>query len=150
MININYGAGSFTITYSNATKLSANITTMDSMEVRRGVLLACGDNGVTLTHTIANLEMGSSTSTMSSSVNIFTDVATITVNTIMLENDATNSNVTFHVQGTFNSPNMTQANSAIGMAMIGPNCVGGANSGTKLLFDKAVNLPDLFCFIGNS
>jgi hypothetical protein len=149
-VNINYGGGTFTIAYSDATKLGSNITTMDTLVLKRGVLLCCGDNNVTLNHTVANLKLGSSTSTMSSSVNIFTDVATITVNTVMLENDAVNSNVTFHVKGTFISPNMTQANSAIAMDVIGPNCMGGANSGTKLLFDGAVNLPDLFCFIGNS
>src|SRR5205814_7988007 len=63
---------------------------------------------------------------------------------------ATNANVTLNVFGSFTSPNMTAANSAIAFAILGPNCHGGSNNGTTCWINGDMNIPDLFGFVGNA
>ena len=150
LITITSGTGVFTIAESNPTKLMGNIVTNDSLVIQRGLLVACGANTATLTHTVASLKMGSSTSKITSAVNIFTQLVTITINTCMAVNDATNSNVTVNVTGSFTSPNMTQANAAITLSLIGPNCQGGANNSTTMNIGGVTNIPDLFSLDGNA
>jgi len=147
---IDYGGGSFTPSESAPTKLTGSITTADTLAVKQGLLIACTTNSSVYNHTVANLKLGSGASKITSSVNVFTQVTTITVNTGLILNDASNSGITFTVNGTFTSPNMAQANSAIAMALIGPNCQGGANNSTICTINGETNLPDLFGFVGNS
>ncbi len=147
--SITYGSG-FTSALSNVTSVRTSFTVADSLTVTRGLLLLNGLDNSTLTHTVGNLRMGSGSSTMTSSINITAGTVTIDVNTALIMNDASNAAETFTVNGIFQSPNMTQNNSAIAMAMLGPNSNGGPNNKTVCNFLGDVNIPDLIGFVGNT
>ncbi len=147
---IEYGGGSFTPSEVNPTKLNTNITTNDSLVIKQGLLVGCATSNATITHNAANFKMGSGTSKVTSSVNIFTSIVTITVNTAMILNDATNSNVTFNVNGSFTTPSMSQANAATAYGVLGPNCQGGASNATALNITGDWNMTDIFVFVGNT
>ncbi len=148
--SITYGGGSFSSTITNTTKVLTSFTVADSIVIARGLLILNGQDNSTLTHTVGNLKMGSSTSTMTSSINIGNGSVTIDVNTAVIMNDAANASETFNVNGVFQSPNMTQSNSAIAFAMLGPNSNGGANNKTVCNFNGDVNIPDLLGVVGNT
>jgi hypothetical protein len=135
--------------YQKAISIASDINTKDSLIISGGLLVCCSGSNLNLAHRIASLKMGSGSSVVTSSLSA-SGVDTIRFNTAMIVNDGINSKVTLNILGTFNSPNMTQPNSGLCMAVIGPNCTGGTNSASKVLFDGSVNLPDLFCLIGNA
>ncbi|MEI7802092.1 MAG: fibronectin type III domain-containing protein [Bacteroidota bacterium] len=148
--SITYGAGAFTSALANVTSCRTSFSVADSLTVTRGLLLMNGLDNSTLTHTVGNLRMGSGSSTMTSSINITAGSVTIDVNTAIIMNDAANAAETFTVNGIFQSPNMTQNNSAIAMAFLGPNSNGGANNKTICNFNGDVNIPDLLGIVGNT
>ena len=144
-----YGTG-FTLTEVAPTKFQNSITTSDSLVIQRGLMIAGALANGTQTLNAANFKMGSSTSKYSSSINIISGAVTVTVNTGFIVNDAMNSNVSFIVNNSFVTPNMTQSNSGTAMALIGPNCQGGANSATSFTVNGVTNIPDLFGLVGNA
>ena len=148
--SITYGGGAFTSALANVTSCRTSFTVADSLTVTRGLLLMNGLDNSTLTHTVGNLRMGSGSSTMTSSINITAGSVTIDVNTAIIMNDAVNAAEKFTVNGIFQSPNMTQNNSAIAMAFLGPNSNGGANNKTVCNFNGDVNIPDLLGIVGNT
>ncbi len=148
--SITYGGGSFSSTITNTTKVLTSFTVVDSLIISRGLMILNGQNNSTLTHTVGHLRMGSATSTMSSSIDIASGSVTINVNTAVIMNDAANAGETLNINGVFQSPNMSQANSSIAFAMLGPNSDGGANNKTICNFNGDVNIPDLLGFVGNT
>ncbi len=148
--SITYGGGAFSSTITNTTKVLTSFTVVDSLIISRGLMILNGQNNSTLTHTVGHLRMGSATSIMSSSIDIGSGSVTINVNTALIMNDATNAGETFTVNGVFQSPNMSQSNSAIAFAMLGPNSDGGANNKTICNIIGDVNIPDLLGIVGNS
>ncbi|MGB3074097.1 MAG: G8 domain-containing protein, partial [Chitinophagales bacterium] len=147
---IDYGAGSFTPSETAPTKLNVSVTTADTMVIKQGLLIGCATNNATITHSFANFKLGSGTAKITSSVNVFTSVTTLTVNAAMILNDASNSNVTMSVNGSFISPSMTQANAATAFGVLGPNCFGGAGNATDLTISGDWNMTDIFVFVGNT
>lgn len=147
---IDYGGGSFTPSETSPTKLNVGITTADSMVIKQGLLIGCAANNATVAHTFANFKLGSSTAKITSSVNIFSQVTTLTVNAAMILNDATNSNVSMTVSGSFISPSMSQANAATAFGVLGPNCFGGAGNATSLSINGDWTMTDIFVFVGNT
>jgi hypothetical protein len=147
---IDYDDGGFTTSESNPTKLNVGITTADSMVIKQGMLIGCALSNTTLSHTFNHLKMGGSGSKITSSVSIFTQVTTITVNTGMILNDATNSQVGLTVNGSFSSPSMSQSNAATAFALNGPNCFGGASYATTANVNGPWNMTDIFVFVGSS
>ncbi|HUM46353.1 MAG TPA: G8 domain-containing protein, partial [Chitinophagales bacterium] len=147
---IDYGAGAFTPSETAPTKLNVSVTTADTMVIKQGLLIGCATNNATISHSFAHFKMGSGTAKITSSVNVFTSIVTLTVNAAMILNDATNSNVTMTVNGTFTSPSMTQSNAATAFGVLGPNCFGGAGNATALNITGAWNMTDIFVFVGNT
>lgn len=147
---IDYGGGNFTPSEIAPTKFNTSITTNDSLVIKQGLMIGCATNNATITHTVVNLRLGSSTSNITSSVNVFTQVTTITVNTGLILNDATNSAVSLSISGSLTSKNMTQSNAATAMALIGPNCVGGASNSTTTTIGGDWTMTDIFIFVGNT
>ena len=148
--SITYGGGAFSSTISNTTKVLTGFTVNDSLIISRGLMIMNGQNNSSLVHTVGHLRMGSTTSAMSSSIDILSGSVTIDVNTALIMNDAANAGETLNVNGVFQSPNMTQSNSAIAFAMLGPNSDGGANNKTICNFNGDVNIPDLLGIVGNT
>jgi len=144
-----YGGGSFTPTEINPTKLNVSITTNDSCVIKQGLLVGCSIANSTVSHSFANFKMGSGTTNISSSVSLGGD-ATITVNTGMILNDASNSNVSMTVSGSFISPSMSQSNAATAFGMQGPNCTGGASNSTALTITGDWTMTDIFIFVGST
>lgn len=147
---IDYGGGTFTPSETAPTKLNVGVTTADSMVIKQGLLIGCASNNATITHNFANFKLGSGTAKITSSVNIFTSVTTLTVNAAMILNDATNANVTMNVNGVFISPAMSQANAATAFGVLGPNCFGGAGNATAVSISGEWNMTDIFVFVGNT
>lgn len=147
---IDYSGGNFTPSEIAPTKFNVSITTNDSLVIKQGLMVGCAAGNSTITHTIANLKLGSSTSKITSSVNAFSQVTTITVNTALILNDGSNSAVSFNISGSLSSPNMTQSNAATAMALIGPNCAGGASNSTTATIGGEWNMTDIFVFAGNT
>lgn len=147
---IDYASGGFTPTEINPTKLNVSITTNDSLVIKQGLLIGCAISNATISHSVANFKMGGSGSKITSSVSIFTQVTTITVNTGMILNDATNSNVSIAVSNSFISPSMSQSNAATAFALNGPNCTGGASQSTTASIMGDWNMTDIFVCVGNS
>lgn len=148
--SITYGGGNFSSTITNTTKVLTGFTVVDSLIITRGLMILNGQSNSNLSHTVGHLRMGSATSVMSSSIDIGNGSVTINVNTAVIMNDAANAAETLTVNGVFQSPNMSQANSAIAFAMLGPNSDGGANNKTICNFNGDVNIPDLLGFVGNT
>jgi len=147
---IDYASGSFTPSEVNPTKLNVSISTNDSLVIRQGLLIGCSVNNAAISHSFSQFKMGGSGSKITSSVNILTQVTTITVNTGMILNDATNSNVTMTVNGTFMSPTMSQADAATAFGVLGPNCQGGASNATSLSIGSDWTMTNIFVFVGNT
>jgi hypothetical protein len=147
---IDYASGGFTPTEVNPTKLNVGITTNDSLVIKQGLLIGCAISNATISHSLANFKLGGSGSKITSSVSIFTQVTTITVNTGMILNDATNSNVSMTVNNSFISPSMSQSNAATAFALNGPNCTGGASQSTTASIMGDWNMTDIFVCVGNS
>lgn len=147
---IDYGGGTFTPSETAPTKLNVSITTADSMVIKQGLLIGCATNNATITHNFASFKLGGSGAKITSSVNIFTSVTTLTVNSAMILNDATNANVSMNVNGAFISPSMSQSNAATAFGVLGPNCFGGAGNATSLSISGEWNMTDIFVFVGNT
>lgn len=147
---ITYGGGTFVNTLINTTSCTTGFIVTDSLIIARGLLIMNSQNNSSLTHTVGNLKMGSATSTMTSTINITSGSVAIDVNTSIIMNNAINAGETFNVNGVFQSPNMSQNNSAIAMAILGPNSEGGANNKTICNFNGDVNIPDLLGIVGNT
>lgn len=144
-----YESGSFTTSELTPTKVSVGITTLDTMAIRQGLLVGGTANNTTISHSFAHFKMGASGSKITSSVSV-SGTTTFTINTAMLLNDATNSNVSLTITGTFTSPSMSQANAATAFALLGPNCVGGSGNATTLTINGDWNMTDIFVFVGNT
>jgi hypothetical protein len=147
---IDYASGGFTPTEVNPTKLNVSITTNDSLVIKQGLLIGCAISNATINHSVASLKMGGSGSKITSSVSVFTQVTTITVNTGMILNDASNSNVSLTVNSSFTSPSMSQSNAATAFALNGPNCAGGAAQSTATSIMGEWSMTDIFVCVGNS
>lgn len=147
---IDYGDGLFTPSETAPTKLNVGVSTADSLVIKQGLLIGCATNNATISHSFANFKMGSGTSKITSSVNVFTSVVTLTVNTALILNDATNSNVSMTVNGSFVSPSMSQSNAATAFGVMGPNCFGGAGQATTVTINGDWLMTDIFVFVGNT
>ncbi len=147
---IDYGDGIFTPSETAPTKLNVGVTTADTMVIKQGLLVGCATNNATISHSFANFKMGSGTAKITSSVNVFTSIVTLTVNTALILNDATNSNVSMTVNGSFTSPAMSQSNAASAFGVMGPNCFGGAGNATTVTINGDWLMTDIFVFVGNT
>jgi hypothetical protein len=111
-----------TFTVNNITNIVGNITVTGTMAVQLGAVSFCSDNDVTRNHTINTLSLGSASSTVT------TFFLTVTVNTAIAINNATNSNCTVTVTGDFiaNATYSSLANGGVSLGLASPNCNGGS------------------------
>jgi len=108
-------------TVNNITNIVGNITVTGTMAVQLGAVSFCSDNGVTQNHTIGTLSLGSASSTITQ--NVFT----VTVNTAIAINNATNSNCTVTVTGNFEANAIySNTNGGVSLGLASPNCNGGS------------------------
>jgi hypothetical protein len=111
-----------TFTVNNITNIVGNITVTGTMAVQLGAVSFCSDNNVTRNHTIGTLSLGSASSTITQMF------FTVTVNTAIAINNATNSNCTVTVTGDFiaNATYSSLANGGVSLGLASPNCNGGS------------------------
>jgi hypothetical protein len=111
-----------TFTVNNITNIVGNITVTGTMAVELGAVSFCSDNNETRNHTIGTLSLGSASSTITQMF------FTVTVNTAIAINNATNSNCTVTVTGNFiaNATYSDPNDGGVSLGLASPNCNGGS------------------------
>jgi len=108
-------------TVNNITNIVGNITVTGTMAVQLGVVSFCSNNNVTREHTIGRLSLGSAEST------IMQGLLTVTVNTAIAINNATDSNCKVTVTGNFEANAIySNINGGVSLGLASPNCNRGS------------------------